>query len=179
MSNASISKYVFEKGKNTSTVFNTLNKQEKSNSHVAKSSVKSEKLKKEGSPQGEKKKQKFAYQKKNGLFIIPEEDQYVTYLKDYEPMSEKFKMKQVLRSENFKVVKSEEGIYFGQMINEEKHGKGIMVTEKNIFEGKYNKDIKIQGCEKNIDGIYRGQFMNGVREGYGTFQWYNGEVFEG
>lgn len=52
MSNASISKYVFEKGKNTSTVFNTLNKQEKLNSLVAKSSVKSEKLKKEGSPEG-------------------------------------------------------------------------------------------------------------------------------
>jgi hypothetical protein len=44
-----------------------------------------------------------------------------------------------------------------------------MVTEKTIFEGKYKSDIKIQGCERNIDGVYRGQFVNGVREGYGTF----------
>ena len=42
------------------------------------------------------------------------------------------------------------------MENDEKHGKGIMVTEKNIFEGKYDRDVKTSGYEKNIDGIYKG-----------------------
>lgn len=38
------------------------------------------------------------YQKKNGLFVIPEEDEYVSYIKDYEPMSNKLKMKNLLKN---------------------------------------------------------------------------------
>lgn len=75
------------------------------------------------------------------------------------------------------MLRSDDGVYFGEVVDEKRHGKGIMVTEKTIFEGKYNSDIKVQGCERNIDGVYRGQFLNGVREGYGTFEWNNGEVF--
>jgi hypothetical protein len=37
-------------------------------------------------------------------------------------------MKNLLKNENFKVVKSDDGVYFGEMIDEMKHGKGIMVT---------------------------------------------------
>jgi hypothetical protein len=44
-----------------------------------------------------------------------------------------------------------------------------MVTERGIYEGKYNNDQKTYGCEKNIDGVYKGEYVNGVREGYGTF----------
>ena len=53
------------------------------------------------------------YQKKNGLFVIPEEDEYVDYLKSYKPINDKFAIKKIVRKDNFKVVPSEEGVYFG------------------------------------------------------------------
>lgn len=71
-------------------------------------------------------------------------------------MSHKTKIKDLIQKQSFRVIKSSEGVYFGQMENDEKHGKGIMVTQKNIFEGKYDRDVKKTGSEKNIDGIYKG-----------------------
>lgn len=44
-----------------------------------------------------------------------------------------------------------------------KTGTGIKVTEKEIFEGVYENNIKIKGCERNIDGVYKGYFLNGKR----------------
>jgi hypothetical protein len=37
----------------------------------------------------------------------------VSYIKDYEPMSDKTKIKNLLKNENFKVIKSDDGVYFG------------------------------------------------------------------
>ena len=51
---------------------------------------------------------------------------------------------------------------------------GLNVTEKEIFEGKYNRNIKAQGCERNIDGVYTGGFLDGLRSGHGIFKWNNG-----
>ena len=31
----------------------------------------------------------------------------------------------------------------------------------------------------NASGVYRGFFINGKREGYGEFQWFNGESYVG
>lgn len=53
------------------------------------------------------------------------------------------------------------------------------MSEKEIFEGRYNQNMKVEGSEKNRDGIYTGEFMNGKRHGKGKFTWYNGEIFEG
>jgi hypothetical protein len=93
----------------------------------------------------------------------------VEYLKDYEPMEDGFKIKNLVRKPTFQVVKSEDGVYFGEIEHEKRNGKGIMVTERTIYEGSYKDDLKTYGCERNIDGVYRGQFVNGLREGYGTF----------
>jgi hypothetical protein len=38
-------------------------------------------------PIPDKEKKNPIYQKKNGLFVIPEEDEFVDYLKNYEPMN--------------------------------------------------------------------------------------------
>ncbi len=43
-------------------------------------------------------------------------------------MSHKTKIKDLIQKQGFRVIKSSEGVYFGQMENDEKHGKGIMVT---------------------------------------------------
>lgn len=47
-------------------------------------------------------------------------------------------------------------VFFGQLTDKKKNGKGITVSEKEIFEGKYSQNMKIEGCEKNRDGVYMG-----------------------
>lgn len=37
-----------------------------------------------------------------------------------------------------------------------KNGKGILVTDRTIFEGQYTNNVKNYGCERNIDGVYKG-----------------------
>lgn len=37
----------------------------------------------------------------------------------------------------------------------------------------------MNGYERNIDGLFIGNFKNGLRSGFGVFRWNNGEVFEG
>lgn len=65
------------------------------------------------------------------------------------------------------------------MLNDKKEGDGIMVSEKEIYEGKYENNIKVKGYEKNRDGVYSGQFLKGKRHGNGKYIWNNGEEFEG
>ena len=48
------------------------------------------------------------------------------------------------------------------------------MSEKEVFEGRYNQNMKVEGSEKNRYGIYTGEFMNGKRHGKGKFTWYNG-----
>jgi len=39
--------------------------------------------------------------------------------------------------------------------------------------------MKVEGCEKNRDGVYTGEFLEGKRHGKGRFVWNNGEIFDG
>lgn len=48
-----------------------------------------------------------------GLFAIPEEQEYVDYLKSYQPISKDFKIKNLIKSENFKILKYNDTLYFG------------------------------------------------------------------
>jgi hypothetical protein len=32
----------------------------------------------------------------------------------------------------------------------------------------------MDGCERNVDGTYIGEFLNGKRHGKGKFLWHNG-----
>lgn len=50
-------------------------------------------------------------------------------------MGQKFSVKKLVKKDNFQVIKSDEGVFFGQMTNEEKNGKGIMISERQIYEG--------------------------------------------
>jgi hypothetical protein len=43
-------------------------------------------------------------------------------------MSDNFTVKNLVRKSKFKVVKSDEGVYFGEVNSDQKSGKGIMVT---------------------------------------------------
>ena len=70
-------------------------------------------------------------------------------------------------------------MFFGEVVDEKKHGEGILVSEKEVYEGKFERNLKVKGCEKNRDGIYSGRFLKGKRNGSGTYEWNNGERFEG
>lgn len=74
-----------------------------------------------------------------------------------------------MKSPLFKIVEEDDGVYFGELENECKQGNAINVSKKEIFEGVYHENEKIKGSERNIDGVYKGYFTNGKREGYGTF----------
>ena len=71
-------------------------------------------------------------------------------------MNHHFKIKNLVRKDTFKVYKNEEGLYFGQVTDANKNGKGLMISEKLIFEGDYKDNEKFYGCQKNIDGMYKG-----------------------
>lgn len=64
-------------------------------------------------------------------------------MKGYRNTNESFNIKALVKRPRFKVAKSDKGIYFGELDEESRrHGQGINVTEKEIFEGKYEKDVK-------------------------------------
>ena len=44
-----------------------------------------------------------------------------------------------------------------------------------MFEGVFQKDEKVKGYSRNMDGIYIGSFKNGLRHGEGQYKWNNGE----
>lgn len=88
----------------------------------------------------------------NGLFRIPEEAEYSEYLRSHRPMDPNFKAKNLLKKQTFRIVRSDDEVYFGEVDEKEmKHGLGLNVSEKEIFEGEYKMNVKVQGFERNID----------------------------
>jgi hypothetical protein len=122
------------------------------------------------------KKQSKAYSVlSNGLFKIPEEEELEDFLLNYKPLNPAFNVKELAKEQDFCVVPSKDKVYFGQVRNDKKHGKGITVSEKDIYEGNYDNNLRVYGSEKNRDGVYTGEFLKGKRHGSGKFVWVNGE----
>lgn len=94
VSSASISKHVFNSDNKVNTMFHTLNKKASSNNGSSIDKRAESRLKSQSEPQ---KKEKPLFQKKSGLFVIPEEDEYVDYLKNYKPINENFTIKKLIR----------------------------------------------------------------------------------
>lgn len=79
------------------------------------------------------------------------------YLKSYKPISKDFKIKNLVKSENFKILKYNNTLYFGETdANNKMHGQALFISPKEIFEGVYENGIRMSGCERNIDGVYIG-----------------------
>ena len=66
----------------------------------------------------------------NGLFKIPEEEELGDYLVNYQPMSKNFDLKSLVKEADFHIIPDEGKVYFGQVQNQKRHGKGITVSEK-------------------------------------------------
>jgi hypothetical protein len=115
----------------------------------------------------------------NGLFKIPEAEEYENFLSSYTPMSADFDIKRLIKKESFHIVPADGYVYFGEVASQKKHGEGILVSQKEVYEGTYDRNLKVAGCERNRDGVYSGGFLHGRRNGQGRFVWNNGEEFEG
>jgi hypothetical protein len=82
-------------------------------------------------------------------------------------------------SETFRILETVDTVYLGETEESKPHGYGVLYRKKSIYEGIFHHGHKKKGVEKYADGIYRGDYRNGKREGVGRFEWNNGEVYEG
>ena len=67
--------------------------------------------------------------------------------------------------------------------NKEKEGRGALITKNNIYIGYFNNN-KQNGegtiYDLNLDNIrYKGNFVNGIKNGKGIFYYKNGDKYEG
>lgn len=73
----------------------------------------------------------------NGLFPIPEEEEFQDYLSKYKPLDPEFDVGRLVKQPDFHIVPADGKVFFGQIKNKKKHGSGISVSEKEIYEGTY------------------------------------------
>lgn len=73
-------------------------------------------------------------------------------------------------------------VYKGEIVDEKRHGKGVMqFTNGGIYEGNFNKN-KRQGKGKMVYGnldVYEGDWSGDNREGNGVMKWLNGDSYSG
>ena len=61
-------------------------------------------------------------------------------------MDKNFDMKSLVKEADFHIVQEEGRVYFGQVNGQQRQGRGITVTDKEIYEGRYDRNIKVEGC---------------------------------
>ncbi|EAR99380.2 MORN motif protein (macronuclear) [Tetrahymena thermophila SB210] len=89
---------------------------------------------------------------------------------------------EILKSEHVKLKRYKQSVYFGDMINNQRCGKGIMIYfNGRAYEGEWQNDYKFgRGFELYPNGNrYEGYFVNGKSEGMGTYVWANNEIYDG
>jgi len=106
----------------------------------------------------------------------------IEIFENYELKTKEINLSEIKESSKTKIKRYKDCVYFGEIINSKRHGKGIMIySDGRIYEGEWENDLKHgKGLEVLSNGNkYEGQFLNGKPEGVGTFVWTNGEVYEG
>ncbi|KAL4456885.1 hypothetical protein ABPG74_014523 [Tetrahymena malaccensis] len=89
---------------------------------------------------------------------------------------------EILKSDHVKLKRYKQSVYFGDMINNQRCGKGIMIYfNGRAYEGEWQNDYKFgRGFELYPNGNrYEGYFVNGKSEGMGTYVWANNEIYDG
>jgi len=106
----------------------------------------------------------------------------VEVFENYQTKNKDLSITDIKSSTKTKIKRYKDCVYFGEIINSKRHGKGIMVyADTRIYEGEWENDLKHgTGLEILSNGNkYEGHFLNGKPEGVGTFTWTNGEIYEG
>lgn len=106
----------------------------------------------------------------------------VKWAMSYVPKNKEVTIDMIRNSLNTKIKRFKDSIYFGEMVNGRRHGKGIMFYKSGrIYEGEWMNDAKFgKGLEIHANGNkYEGQFLNGKPDGFGIYYWVNGEIYEG
>jgi len=101
---------------------------------------------------------------------------------EYSSFSENFPLEVVKNSNKLGMKKYNNAIYFGEMLNNQRHGLGVMrYIDGRLYEGTWRNDIRFGiGFEKwpNLN-YYEGEFSEGKPNGFGKFHWNSGEIYEG
>lgn len=86
-----------------------------------------------------------------------------------------------MKFDNFEMKKYKNGVYFGELINndevEVKDGHGVIFYfNGKLYQGEFKNDMKAgKGYEEFPDGSkYHGNFESGFKNGKGIFEWSNG-----
>ncbi|CAD8213166.1 unnamed protein product [Paramecium octaurelia] len=103
-------------------------------------------------------------------------------IQSYKNNTKGYSFQELKQLPNFNIVASKNKIYFGQVFNGQKHGKGVLLMDQeHVYEGEFNNNRKHgQGWEFfPSKSYYQGLYVNGKPEGQGKFTWANGEYYEG
>ena len=65
------------------------------------------------------------------------------------------------------------------MIGKHKNGVGILITRKSCFEGEWKGNAKVKGVEVTHQGVYKGHYVLGKREGTGQYHRHAGDIYVG
>ena len=101
---------------------------------------------------------------------------------NYEMSSKLFDLCKLRKSPQYGIKKYSDSYYEGELLNEKRHGKGIMIYNNGrIYEGEWVNDEKSgKGFERYYTGnIYEGNYKFGKPNGKGAYTWNNGEIYEG
>jgi len=106
----------------------------------------------------------------------------VEQIEKYQPRNKELSIPLLKSQGKLKVKRYKQCIYFGEIINAKRHGKGVMLyTDGRTYEGEWENDLK-HGVGVEVlanSNRYEGEFLNGKPEGSGAFYWANGEFYEG
>ncbi|CAD8099436.1 unnamed protein product [Paramecium primaurelia] len=110
------------------------------------------------------------------------DNQTLQSILNYQNITEGYSYGELSQLKNFKTVLSNNKIYFGQVFNSKKHGKGVLWSKSgHIYEGEFNNNRK-HGFGMELfqqKSSYCGSYLNGRPEGLGKFIWGNGESYDG
>lgn len=103
------------------------------------------------------------------LSRIPAKEDLEEFLKNYSCKNEAINMEKLTASRHFIVEYSSKELYFGDMVNGRREGKGVLINDNSVFEGYFMCDDKVKGLEINHHGVYKGEYYLGKKEGNGEF----------
>ena len=106
-----------------------------------------------------------------------DQDQLCEYFTSYRLFPQSlFSLRDLLNSNNLKLIKNDGKIYFGQVDRKRRSGMGICVyKEGKIYEGEFSDNERNGiGIEVYVNGnLYLGEFANNKKHGKGQFFWFN------